>query len=50
MLAAIDLFARRIVAWPLALIGLALSFVSEGLIYAAAWLVGIDPSDDNSYL
>lgn len=47
---AIDWWARRCVAWPLALAGMMLTWVSEALILAAAWVADIDPDDDEAHL
>lgn len=50
MLRLIDLNCRRVVAWPLAIVGLLLSFGSEGCIRLAAWLVGISIDDEGASL
>lgn len=47
---AINYYARRCIAWPLALVGLVCSFLSEGLIRSAAWLADVDPDDDEQSL
>jgi hypothetical protein len=47
---AIDRFARRCVAWPLAILGLLLTWGAEGCIYAAAWLADIDVECDDEWL
>lgn len=50
LLLAIDWYARRAVAWPLALAGLLFTYVSEGLINAAAWVADVDTKDDDESL
>lgn len=50
MIAALDLIGRRCLAWPLALVGLALTLIAEGMIRASAWLVGIDPNNEDQTL
>jgi hypothetical protein len=46
----LDFYARRMVAWPLALLGLLLTWISEGCIRTAAWLADVDPADDQQSL
>ena len=46
----IDFYARRAVAWPLALLGLLLTELSALLITAAAWVADVDPQDDEQSL
>jgi hypothetical protein len=46
----IDFYARRCVAWPLAILGLLLTWISEGLIRTAAWLADVDPQNDEQSL
>jgi hypothetical protein len=50
VIAAIDKFGRRCVAWPMALAGLALCFIAEGLIRSAAWIAGVDVEDEDAVL
>lgn len=50
MIATLDLIGRRCIAWPMALVGLALSLIAKGLILSAAWLVGIDPDNEEQTL
>lgn len=45
MIYEIDLFARRCVAWPLVIVGYALTCIGGGLVKAGAWLVNIDVSE-----
>ena len=46
----VDRFGRRCIAWPIALLGMGLTWISQGLILAAAWIMDIDPTDDNQFL
>ena len=46
----LDLTGRRLIAWPLALTGLGLTYLSGGLIHLAAWVRGIDVDDDSQVL
>jgi hypothetical protein len=45
MIAEIDLFARRCVAWPLVFIGYGLTCLAALLIQAGAWLLNLDVSE-----
>lgn len=45
MFSTIDRCARTAVSWPLALAGLVLSFCSEWLIRAAAWIADVNLED-----
>ena len=46
MIAAIDLWARRLVAWPLVLIGMVLTAMAACLILTGAWLVNVNLESD----
>ena len=46
----IDFYARRLVAWPLALLGLLLTELSALLINTAAFIADVDPADDSQSL
>ncbi len=50
MLQTLDLYGRRVIAWPLAMVGVVFSLLSEGLIRLAAWIVGIDPDAEDEWL
>lgn len=45
MLASLDLFARRCVAWPLVLLGYVMTCTAGLLIRIGAWLVNVDVSE-----
>ena len=50
MLATIDFIARRVMAWPLALIGIVCVQLGGGLIHTAAWVADIDVNNEDEYL
>lgn len=41
----IDFYARRVIAYPLAILGFLGTLVSRECLYAAAWIVDMDLKD-----
>jgi len=47
VIALIDLWGRRLVAWPMVLVGLLLTSIAAVLILAGAWIVNVNLESDD---